>query len=468
MSERARQLYDTAVEQVRRGQVRPALVTLLDVLRHAPDHREALQSSARICRMLGSELDALLFERVAAEPEDPQALFELGYRLVDQGRPETAAALLAAALAVQPEDRSLRRELAFARLQSRDFTGCLTLLGPLAEDPALAETERLDVLLTAAEAALLAGRRELCADLLEQAEQIVPDDAQRERHDALALQLGRARRLPSLERVGLREWHYVQHAGVILKTAGGYFEDGSRAGRYDVVELRPDRLAFLLQRLVHLLERLGLLPDAVEPASELAAPIAAALALRCGAVLRAVADDAADDAAESTLLVAVSAQEFEAHAARLADHRPELRCFSVFLDWERAAPICPEVVGLLARRALLPWETRFAIPPEGGAAREVVGDHRPAAEIGAELVALMDSLPEDDGLARRQFEEIYMPFAPDLVLGHAELHPARRRFTPLSPCWTALPRGRPGAERAFDSDADGSDGDEPDDGDTLR
>ena len=31
-------------------------------------------------------------------------------------------------------------------------------------------------------------------------------------------------RWPSLETLGLREWHFIQHGGVILKTAGGWFE----------------------------------------------------------------------------------------------------------------------------------------------------------------------------------------------------------------------------------------------------
>src|SRR5262249_62410128 len=54
---------------------------------------------------------------------------------------------------------------------------------------------------------------------------------------------------------------------VILKTAGGWFEDDSRGGRFDVLALRGDMVAFLLQRLAQLLERLGLEHDAVAPAA---------------------------------------------------------------------------------------------------------------------------------------------------------------------------------------------------------
>ena len=280
MPDDASRLFESAVDQVRRGQVRPALLTLIEVLRHEPTHRDALSSAARICRILGSEPDALLFERVAQAPEDVPALYDLGFRLVDQGCPQAAVSLLERALAEAPEEAVVRRELAFARLAAGDFTGCLRALAPLAEEPSLSETERLDVLLTQAEASLLARKRDLCATILALADEIVPDDSQRERLDALAQQLGRASRFPSLDRLGLREWHFIQHAGVLLKTAGGYFEDGSRAGRFDVVELRPDMVAFLLQRLAHLLERLGLVPDAVAATGETAAPLAHALARR--------------------------------------------------------------------------------------------------------------------------------------------------------------------------------------------
>ncbi len=433
----AKQLFETSVDQLRRGQIRTALSTLLATLEKDPGHVGALEAAGRICRLLGSAEYAQLFEELAARPDDGEALFALGYRLVEEGRPEVAVALLQRGLAGRPDDPQVRQELAYARLQAADFTGCLATLAPLQESPDLAETERLDVLLLAAEAAFCATRRDLAQSLLGEADELPPDDGQRERLDALHAMVGRSLRWPSLAGLGLREWHFVQHAGVILKTAGGFFEDGSRKGRYDVLDLRPDMVAFLLQRLADLLSRLGLEARLVAATSPTAAPLAHALAGRLGAD---VAEDPTERGGRTTLLVAANALEFGPLSAGLATHRPELRLFAVNLDWEHEAPVCPEIAGVLARRVLLPWETRYSLDPATGRMRPLPADERPAAAIGAELLAAMDALP-DDGGAREDFERIYMPLASALVLGHDDLHPARRRFTPLSPCRDAPAAG---------------------------
>ncbi|HZL99067.1 MAG TPA: tetratricopeptide repeat protein, partial [Planctomycetota bacterium] len=297
----AQQLFETSVDQVRRGQLRAALGTLLATLAVDPVHAGALEAAGRICRLLGAADDAQLFEELAARPKDAQALYGLAYRLVDQGRPDVAVPLLQRALAAEPSSTSIRRELAFARLQAGRFAAACAALVPLEDNPDLSETERLDVLLTLAEAAFYAGDRAACRSRLEQAEDLLPDDDQRQRLDALHAQLGRSAAWPELAGLGLREWHYIQHAGVILKVAGGYFEDGSWKGRYDVLDLRLDMLAFLARRLADLLATLRIEIGAVAPASDLAAPLAWALAARLGAELVEELDSARG---RPTLLVA--------------------------------------------------------------------------------------------------------------------------------------------------------------------
>jgi tetratricopeptide (TPR) repeat protein len=431
----AKELFEISVDQVRRGQLRPALGTLLQTLAVDPGHAGALDAAARLCRMLGSEADAELFEALLARPGDPGTLFALGYRMVEESRPEVAVALLERSLRAGLDEAdavAVRRELAYARLQSRDFTGCLRTLAPLDDDPSLSETEALDVLLVQAEAAFYARRRDLAQRFLERAEEGVPEDDQRERLDALHGMLGRGARFPSLQALGLREWHFIQHAGVILKVAGGYFEDGSRLGRYDVLDLRLDMVAFLLQRLLHLLERLGLSHQIVMPVSPVAAPLGHALALALGVPC---VEDLSLRRGRSALLVAANALEYTPLVASLARHRPELRLFSLNLDWEHDAPVCPEVTGVLARRVFLPWEERYALDPRSKQMRPVPADERPAEEVGAELFAAMRALPDDGGAAREEFESPYMPLVSQLVLGNDEAVPHRRRFTTLSPCW---------------------------------
>jgi len=109
--------------------------------------------------------------------------------------------------------------------------------------------------------------------------------------------------------------------------------------------------------------------------------------------------------------------------------------------------VCPEVVSVMARRALLPWEARFAIDAGSSRTREIAADERPVPVLGAELLAAIEALPDDGGAARAEFEDLYRPLAAQLVLGNERVHPARRRFTALSPCgpapvlwWTAHAR----------------------------
>lgn len=458
MTTRAKELFDASVDQVRRGQLRPALGTLLDALAADPAHAESLMAAGRICRMLGAPEEAALFEALHSDPQDVSALYNLGYRLVDQTRPDVAAALFERGLAHGATDGTLelalRRELAYARFAQRDFEACLRTLAALERHApdACSETELLDQALLSAEAALYLGRREVCRQFLERAEAGLPDDGQRVRLDALHGLLGRSVHWPALVDAPLRAWHFIQHAGVLLKTAGGYFEDGSRAGRFDVLELRPDMLAFLLRRLAQLIERLEIEVAAVAPTGPVAAPLASGLARWLGAEPLA---DLTGRAGRPTLLVAANAGELQPLSAGLVQHRADLHVFALNLDWSRDNAVMPDVAGVLARRSFLPWESRYVMNPDRSGMRDVPGDGRPADTIGAELHELGGTLHDDGGKARADFERFYLPLAGELVLGNEDRHPYRREFTQLSPCWTPVGRD---AVRDGDDGGPGEDG----------
>lgn len=432
---RAKELFEASVDQVRHGQLRPALGTLLDALAADPTHTDSLEAAARICRMLGGIEDAELFEALQSAPKDAEALYNLGYRLVDQSRPDVALALFDRGLQCQPDAEraaALRREQAFAHFANRDFEACLRSLGALEAHLELAESERLDLHLLQAEAALYLGRRDVALHDLERAEEIPADDGQRARMDALHALIGRSTHWPRLGDAGLRAWHFIQTGGVLLKTAGGYFEDGSRAGRYDILDLRPDMVAFLLQRLIHLMERMDIAVETVIPTGPTAAPLAAALAQRMGVTY---VESLADRSDRTALVVAAGAGEFEPLSPGFARHRQGLHLFSLNLDWSRDNAVLPEVIGVLARRTFMPWETRYAMDPDTRAMREIPGDERPAEVLGAELVQLMDALPDDGGKARAEFEGFYQPLTEELVLANEGRYPYRRQFAHLSPCW---------------------------------
>jgi tetratricopeptide (TPR) repeat protein len=435
MTPEADQLFERSVDEVRRGDVRAALGTLLDTLAADPRHAGALDAAGHICRLMGSMEDAQLFEDLAAQPDSADALYALGYRLVDQARPDTAAVLLERCLGLQPEHAPTRRELAYARLHSHDFTGCLTALDPLQDDSSLAETEQLDIVLLQAEAALYAYRRDKAQARLTVAEAMLADDDQRARLDALYAMVGRSQHWKRLDRLGLREWHFIQHAGVILKTAGGYFEDSSLGGRFDVLALRTDMIAFLLRRYLDLAESWGVTHGVIASVTETSAPLAQAVAQTLGVPC---IQDLDDRAGRSTLLLAASGSEVAGMAPELATHRSDLTMLTLCLDWHNNAWVCPEVVGVLAKRVLLPWESRFTLSKDGASMEEIPGDPRTAADIGEEVATAMTKLPEFVSQARAEFEAFYEPLRAELTFGNEERYPYRREFTHLSP-WKASP-----------------------------
>lgn len=442
MSSRAKELFDTSVDQVRQGKLRGALITLLDALADDPTHAPSLEASGRLCRILGATDEAQLFEAVHEDPEALEARHKLAYHLVDEGRPDVAIGLLELGLAgvePGPAEAGLRRELAFAQLRNRDFEASLRSLAPL-EHMELADPELIDTHLLQAECAVYLGRRGLSQAYLDRAEALVPDDDQRASLDGLHALHGRARHFEKLTDLDVRAWHFVQHGGVLLKTAGGFFEDGSLAGRFEMLDLRIDMVAFLLQRTVDLLAWAGISYEVVIPTGEVAAPLASALARRLGIEM---VESLPDRAGRSALLVATNAAEYGPLVAGLARHRRELGLFAINLDWTRDAPVCPEIVGVLAQRSFLPWETRYSVDPGTGETRETGGDARPADELGAELLAAMDALPDDGGVAHEEFLAHYAELREELVLGNDQLVPHRRRFTHVSPAWTRLgPQGQ--------------------------
>ena len=108
----------------------PDADTLLAAIAHARAGRHA-------------EAEATLRAVLAAEPDDPYALFLLGECALVGGRPAEAAGLLARALALRPGHRDSRLGLARAQLAAGRPAEALETLWPLAADVRLAAAQSL-------------------------------------------------------------------------------------------------------------------------------------------------------------------------------------------------------------------------------------------------------------------------------------------------------------------------------------
>src|SRR5262249_21330943 len=76
--------------------------------------RDALTVLARIATALAGDEFGALVQRASADPDDGQALYDLGYGLIEQGLNGIAATILARANTLFPNEESILTELACA------------------------------------------------------------------------------------------------------------------------------------------------------------------------------------------------------------------------------------------------------------------------------------------------------------------------------------------------------------------
>lgn len=395
-----------ADERMRAGDEKGALRRLLEVLPHDPFLRDALLQTAEVTRRLGAAEESTLFSRVAADPDESQALYDLGYLLVESGLPHAGRPYLERCAELQPGHPLVRYELSYARFMGGDYRGAMELIDRLLVDDALAGPEKFAAGLLRVECLLYSGDRERARDAFEAIDVRDADRDGEQRLDAVALLLGRAAALgrPAAD---ARDWHFLEQGGIVLHTG----EDHPEAWVPSVAS--PAYLARLLLTLVEILDELGRTPRSVRTIGQAIAPLSRVLA-------RIVDADVAplgEPGVEPTLLMAREPSEIAPHTAGLRDMDGSEDLFVLTLDPRRDHVIAPEIVGQFAADLRLPWE------PEGTEAGRPPADPiRSEREIERELTELR-------GHREGKLARYYAALRDHVVLGNAERHPARRVFT---------------------------------------
>lgn len=370
------------------GHLRPALSY---PARPSPEQLTAgLALLAEVATALGHQELAGDARRAADDVHDPDALYELGYALVEAGLPAIAAVVLTRCLEVVPGSEQVLTELVSALERSLAYRDAQRLLEA---HPHLVDTSFLCRYLVAYNAAmagdLVTTRRH--AELLAPA-----DEGETFLASRITGLLDRADRITGLCRLDdgdLRGWHYVLTGGLLTHLSPYGFDEPMR-GRYAWLQDSPGRVRTGLGRLASILAAWGERPDCIYAPPgrdhEVLAH-AASLVLDLPVMPWPAVGVPAPGLVVLYDLGTVDGRDLE----RLVQRRPGQILYAHASPWTEDGPVAPDVTTLLHQSLTAPWGERLVVDAEQGTTGRAAADERPAEEVGAEIAA-SDGLGADE------------------------------------------------------------------------
>ncbi len=413
-----------AKAQIARGDVRRGLSALLDALKEDPLHKNALAAAAKAAELLGDSQGSKLFEKLLADPENSQLLYETGYFLTDMGRLDTGRSFLEACLEGEPENKDVRYELGYNLCQSREYDGAIkhltTVSGDLSPEwGAAADLLRIECL-------LYSGRLDEADNLISRLRDELVSQDLGDSLDALRTMAARLRTFGKGGPASLREWHFVQHGGALLAES----RSESSRGRFPSLVMNAAAVGAMIRLLKVFLKGVGIEPAAILHIEGEGTP----LALAAGSILERPVRAMTDRDGAGELLLIHDMEALRGHESIVRDRESIEHLFCFRIDPGRPAPILPDIAGIMAGVFRLPWQERVEIAQKEGedpVTRSVPADTRPAEEIAREIAELGRMLPEDGKMAK--IMKFYEKRRPLLLSANREAFPLRRSFTMFSP-----------------------------------
>ena len=417
--------YRRAQEFIVRGDVRRCFSTLLDVLRENPFHGKALAAAARTAGLLGDAEGSSIFKKLHEAPENPQNLYAAGYFLVSMGRADIGRSFLKACLDRAPGNAAVRYELGYALFLLHEYDEAAGHLAAAAED--LSPERRAAARLLIVECRLYGGRLDEAVETLSSLEEGEEAEGREDTVEALRLMAARLLRFGRDRPGSLREWHFVQHGGVILALS----RDPERRGRFGPLAMNPAAVGAVLRLLRTFLDGMGIgISAVVHPGGE-SRPLAVAAGLVLDRPTRPLSEKG--DGRELLVVPDQRALEGIERVARDRESIPYLFCFR--MNPSARCPVLPDIIGLMASTFRFPWQERIEVigkeGERGPAARAVPADDRDTEAIAAKIATLGRSLPEDPAMT--QALKFYRKHRDLLVAANREAFPIRRAFEPSSP-----------------------------------
>jgi hypothetical protein len=326
--------------------------------------------------------------RLAADIDDPDRMYDLGYQLIEDGLPAIAATVLRRCYDAVGDSEQVITELVAAlegMMAYRDAAGFLRDL-PLLGDSFLC---RYLYAFNATLAGDLAVARMMHPKL-------VPEDRDQEVMAArIAGFIARADLLAGvtpLDERDLRGWHHVVTGGVLTHLSPFGYDEPMR-GRYAWLQDSAQRIVTGVTRLARVLAAWGIAPPCVYAPPGPGHDIVAALVATRFA-LPLAPWPAVGVPAPGIIVVYDLATIDPREVPRLLDIRPDQILYAHASPWAVDGPIAADVTTVLCQTLRPPWGPRLTVAG-GGEVRTTAPDPRGASEIAAEL-ALAGELGDDD------------------------------------------------------------------------
>jgi hypothetical protein len=354
--------------------------------------REAFDLFARISQAIAGDGLRAIVQRTVDDPDNVQALYDLGYELIEQQLPGIAATALSRANLLHPNQESIINELVIA-LESDQR--CHEAVQVLRQVPDLVEGSFFCRYLLAYNV-LMTGElnepRQLLPRLLEVEEPNQLFMAQR--IEGMLTRADSVQDATPLDLTDLRGWHFVVTGGVLLHLSPYGFDEGMR-GRYAYTQDAPARCLEGVRRLMAVLDAWQHRPRRIWRLED---TDSAALALAVGQVLHCPVEPWPQQGSHEEGLLAVYDLNTLAveHLAALREHRPGQILWSHASCWTTEPPLAADLTTYLYQYNTSPWGERLSVNPETQQPEKSPPSTAPAEDRAAEVVA---ASPEQDDLA---------------------------------------------------------------------
>jgi hypothetical protein len=338
----------------------------------------ALRMFSSIARRISGEAFADIADHAADSPDDVQALYDLGYELVENELGWPAVCVLTRALTRAPDEPGLLSELVCA-LES-DSRHAEAVAHLRAAPKLLRNSFLLRYLLVFNE--IMRGDLEAARGAAKDLG--VPDveggETMKRNVETMLARSELVGAVATLDDKDLRGWHFVITGGLLLHVSPFGFDEGMH-GRYAFTQDSLSRCKHGLQLLREVLQRWDVAPQRVLALPDRASSILAAAA---GTLLGLPVEPYASD--RPGLVIAYDFGRLDDSTPdELAEHQPGQILYAHATGWTEPPPCAPDLTLYLYQSNVAPWDEHLAVGPEG--AIDVPADEASIEELAARIVA---------------------------------------------------------------------------------
>jgi hypothetical protein len=338
-------------------------------LEHPARWKEAWELFAEIAQPIAGEKFADIVRKAARDERDAQALYHLGYQLIEQLLPGLAATALLRAHLLLPREEPSLTELVVA----------LESMGAHAEAARLLQAQPHLVQNSFMCRYLLAYNATMAGDLDEprrlanglelllirsgaQGDQLQSLTGMKERIHHMLARADALRGVSPLDPKDLRGWHFVTTGSVLLHLSPYGFDEGM-TGRYAFLQDSEALCLEGIRRVEAVLAQAGRKPPRVFVLPDRESSILAHATARVLGVPTEPWPEAGSEA--PGLIVAYDVTTLEPSLLQsLKEHRPGQVLWSHASPWTREVPFAPDLTTFLYQQNTSPWGERLRVNPE--------------------------------------------------------------------------------------------------------